>query len=367
MEAAALYSDSSDSEEITLDKESVNRLASAITDTEDTSDGSDEDNRFTRLESTKKRESSPEKHRKDNEVVHGIPMGDPKEDSHSIQSDTQLTREVPTGGATTATTSPRAHTPEEETELFSTDYVDKLVASFWTKVDQKIEQAVSHYQASPQAGQQSNTHDNAHSQEAEREDENNGEKCSLTEYPGGICVFIVFIFQFIGRICVLCKEKIKSKGKEWFTNEKLRTIITHRHANFTVVMVSLVDCFLVVANIFADFDVIDDKGIEFVFTSFLYINLVIMFLFVLECFLRIVVLRKDLFQEKMEIFDVALVYFYFLVELISSNGFSEINKPYPRYLHMIVILRCWRVLLVLQQLEQEKEAEISAMESQPPR
>lgn len=101
-------------------------------------------------------------------------MGDPKEDSHPIQSDTQLTREVPTGGATTATTSPRAHTPQEETELFSTDYVDKLVASFWTKVDQKIEQAVSHYQASPQAGQQSNTHDNAHSQEAEREEENNG-------------------------------------------------------------------------------------------------------------------------------------------------------------------------------------------------
>lgn len=28
--------------------------------------------------------------------------------------------------------------------------------------------------------------------------------------------------------------------------------------------------------------------------------------------------------------------------------FSEINKPYPRYLHMIVILRCWRILLVLQ-------------------
>ena len=60
--------------------------------------------------------------------------------------------------------------------MFSTDYVDKLVASFWTKVDQKIEQAVSHYQASPQAGQQSNTRDNAHTQEAETEDESNGKK-----------------------------------------------------------------------------------------------------------------------------------------------------------------------------------------------
>ena len=63
--------------------------------------------------------------------------------------------------------------------MFSPDYVDKLVASFWTKVDQKIEQAVSHYQASPQAGQQSNTCDNAQSQEAEKEDENNGKMKNL--------------------------------------------------------------------------------------------------------------------------------------------------------------------------------------------
>ena len=120
------------------------------------------------------RESSPEQHRKDNEVVLGIPEEDPKEDSDPIQSDIQLTREVPPSGAATATTSTQAHTPEEETELFSTEYVDKLVASFWTKVDQKIEQAVSHYQASPQAGQESNARDNAHTQEAQTENESNG-------------------------------------------------------------------------------------------------------------------------------------------------------------------------------------------------
>lgn len=39
----------------------------------------------------------------------------------------------------------------------------------------------------------------------------------------------------------------------------LKAIITHRHANFTVVMVTLVDCFLVIVNILADFDVIDGK------------------------------------------------------------------------------------------------------------
>lgn len=41
--------------------------------------------------------------------------------------------------------------------------------------------------------------------------------------------------------------------------ENLKAIITHRHTNFTVVMVTMMDCFLVAANILVDFDVIDGK------------------------------------------------------------------------------------------------------------
>jgi len=160
-------------------------------------------------------------------------------------------------------------------------------------------------------------------------------------------------------------------GEEWCADgmwrENLRAIITHRHANFTVVMVTLMDCFLVIANILADFEVIDDHGIEFVFAGFLFINLAVMFLFLFECFLRIVVLRRDLFQDKMEVFDVALISFYFLVEAFSSHGFSDFAQPYPKYLHMIVILRCWRIVVILEQLQEEKEAELSAMESQTAR
>ena len=144
------------------------------------------------------RESSPEKHGKDNEVVLGIPKEEPKEDSDPIQSDTQLTREVPPSGATNATTSTQADTPEEDTELFSTEYVDKLVASFWTKVDEKIEQAVSHYQSSPQGGQQSNTSGNAHTQEAETEDENKGKKKTLYSF---VCLIAQYLNCFLLNFC----------------------------------------------------------------------------------------------------------------------------------------------------------------------
>lgn len=44
-------------------------------------------------------------------------------------------------------------------ELFSTNYVDQLVESFWTKIDQKIDDAVSQQQATQK--QQEQTRQNA--------------------------------------------------------------------------------------------------------------------------------------------------------------------------------------------------------------
>ena len=61
----------------------------------------------------------------------------------------------------------------------------------------------------------------------------------------------------------LFRANSKPTWQEWFKDgmwrNNLRAIITHRHANFTVVMVTLMDCFLVTANIFADFNIIDGK------------------------------------------------------------------------------------------------------------
>ncbi|PFX25269.1 uncharacterized protein LOC111330593 isoform X1 [Stylophora pistillata] len=379
MESVDQYTASSDSEELSLDNFTLQRLASANTETEDTSDGSDEDCRSTRRESGDRREISPEKHRDKNKIKSDFSKeawnkthipGDSNESPKPVTSDTTHSLRVLPSGETETSASARAYSPEEDSELFSTEYVDKLVASFWNKVDQKIEAAVSNYQASPQAGQQTNLENSAPTDDAKANDAKTNDK-STTKYSGGVCVFILFIFQFLAKIWVICKEEIKNKWKERFTDEmgqhNLKAIITHRHANFTVVMVTLVDCFLVIVNILADFDVIDDNGIEFIFNGFLYINLVIMFLFVLECLIRMAVLKKELFQDKMEMFDAALVYFYFLVELITSNCLSEVGNPYPKYLHMIVILRCWRILLVLEQLQLEKELELSAIESQTQR
>ena len=39
----------------------------------------------------------------------------------------------------------------------------------------------------------------------------------------------------------------------------MRLLLTNRHANFAIVMVTVLDCFLVTANILADFDVVDGK------------------------------------------------------------------------------------------------------------
>ncbi|XP_068733808.1 uncharacterized protein [Montipora capricornis] len=374
MERTPLYSDSSESEDTNLDIYNSHRLESIDTETEGTSDGSDQENRFTRLATNNKRGVLPnsqnnygivpgttEDH-KDQPQEHISRKGTPT--SNSPPFDTKPAKTEPSQRESDTPLAATAHSPEEGDELFSSEYVDKLVASFWSKVDQKIETAVSQYQSNPHASQQSDTENNSQTEETSREHAQDDKKSSMAKSRGGVCVYICFIFQFIKKIFDLCKDK----GKQWFSDgiwrEDLRELITHRHANFTVVMVAIVDSFLVIANILADFGVVDDRGIEIFFAGFLFINLIIMYVFLLECFLRIIVLRRGLFQDSMEVFDVALIGFYFLVEAISSQGFSNIDSPYPKYLHMIVILRCWRILLVLEQLQEEKEVKLSAMENQ---
>ncbi|XP_067032164.1 voltage-gated hydrogen channel 1-like [Acropora muricata] len=375
MERSALYSDISDSEDTDLDIYNIHRSTIIDTETEDTSDGSDADCRVTRLETSNKRSVLLDAPQNPNGSVYGK-MADIN-DENAQEPSSRDVRPPPNSNPTDkespqkesdAPSAAGYHPPEEENELFSTEYVDKLVASFWSKVDQKIETAVSHYQSSPQADQQTNVNNDAQTETPEKEHAQEDKKTPLSKSHRGVCVYILFIFQFLKKIFDLCRDKIQTKKKHWFTDgmwrDDLRVLITHRHANFTIVLVTVIDCFLVVANILADFNVIDDHGIEVFFTGFLFINLTIMFLFLTECILKIIVLRRDLLQDKMEVFDVALMGFYLLAEVISSHGFSDIESPYPKYLHMIVILRCWRILLVLEELHEEKEAELSAMESQ---
>ena len=123
---------------------------------------------------------TPQQH---NDIIHGTTEGqtevaqvrtyrETKASPKSNPSNTTQTGEDSPRRESGAHSAAQAYSPEEENELFSTEYVDKLVASFWSKVDQKIETAVSQYQSSPQGGQQTNTQDNAHTK---TEDKHSGE------------------------------------------------------------------------------------------------------------------------------------------------------------------------------------------------
>lgn len=126
------------------------------------------------------RDFLPETPQRHNEITPGTPEGysddsqvhSPRDDKASPKSTPSYTQHTAEESAASPTA--RAYSPKEENELFSAEYVDKLVASFWSKVDQKIETAVSQYQSSPQAGQQTNTQDNAQTKTTETEDKQNG-------------------------------------------------------------------------------------------------------------------------------------------------------------------------------------------------
>ena len=166
-------------------------------------------NRF----STFNREISPEKHRDKNKIKSDFSKeawnkahipGDSNESPKPVTSDTTHSLRVLPSGETETSASARAYSPEEDSELFSTEYVDKLVASFWNKVDQKIEAAVSNYQASPQAGQQTNLENSAPTDDAKANDaKTNGNikrKLMTFRYHS--------LIQRIGLRCHLVKTRI---------------------------------------------------------------------------------------------------------------------------------------------------------------
>ena len=94
--------------------------------------------------------------------------------SNSSPFDTIPAKTEPSQRESDAPLAASAHSPEEGEELFSSEYVDKLVASFWSKVDQKIETAVSQYQSNPHASQQSDTENNSQTEETSREHAQDG-------------------------------------------------------------------------------------------------------------------------------------------------------------------------------------------------
>ena len=112
---------------------------------------------------------APQQH---NDITHGTTEGqtdvaqvhaykDTKASPKANLCNTKQTCEDSARGESGGSSAAPAYSPEEENELFSSEYVDKLVASFWSKVDQKIETAVSQYQSNPQGGQQTTTQDSA--------------------------------------------------------------------------------------------------------------------------------------------------------------------------------------------------------------
>ena len=109
---------------------------------------------------------------RDDALVH-FPSGT-EASPKSTPTSKKHTCDVPPSGDSGASSAARSNYSEDDNELFSTEYVDKLVASFWNKVDKKIETAVSQHHSSPQAGQQCNTDDNGQAKTSEAEDKQNG-------------------------------------------------------------------------------------------------------------------------------------------------------------------------------------------------
>ncbi|XP_048588838.1 uncharacterized protein LOC5512391 [Nematostella vectensis] len=258
--------------------------------------------------------------------------------------------------ATTINDTP-VHTPDGE-ELFSTDYVENLVESFWTRVDDKIDKAFHERDANK------TTQEEIH--QTKKEEEKN-EKLALdrcTQYSKFNYLFFL-VFKFILRIWSLLKSKI-CNGFEccWSaTREVLIPLLFHRNSHLSLVILIVLDVGLIALVLLEDYGAIDGRGNESSFYIFQWICFGVLFFYLLEVCLKILALGKEIFTDKLELFDCILVIFYFIAEAALTNAFRRIDAVYPKYLHMVVVLRLWRMIPVLNDMSCVQE-EIDRMESQ---
>ncbi|XP_031567713.1 uncharacterized protein LOC116302532 [Actinia tenebrosa] len=248
----------------------------------------------------------------------------------------------------TATTYDNSTSSSPDGQLFSTNYVDQLVESFWTKIDQKIDDAVSQQQAAHKIQEQTLQND-----KQAKEKEKASAVGKYTEYYNFSYSFI-YMFEFLLRICTLFKTKVFAKARtavafissiQW--RENFAKCLFHRRAHFIVFLLTVIDVTLVSLIILRDFDFVDEENNVAAFQTFQIICLSIMSCFLLEILLKIVCVGKAIFSDSLEVFDCILVTFYFIAELAATKAFRNIDGTYSKYIHIAASLRLWRIVIIL--------------------
>ncbi|XP_042524980.1 voltage-gated hydrogen channel 1 isoform X2 [Dipodomys spectabilis] len=120
-----------------------------------------------------------------------------------------------------------------------------------------------------------------------------------------------------------------------------RLFISHR---FQVVVICLVilDALLVLAELILDLKIIQPDKNNYAAQVFHYMSIAILFVFMVEVFLKIFVFHLEFFHHKFEILDAIVVVVSFVLDIVLLFREHEFEA-----LGLLILLRLWRVARII--------------------
>ncbi|XP_050410011.1 voltage-gated hydrogen channel 1-like [Patella vulgata] len=126
--------------------------------------------------------------------------------------------------------------------------------------------------------------------------------------------------------------------------ERLAEIIHSQKFHIAVVVLVVLDCILVIAELLIDLDVVklEDKENHDAPKVLHYLSITVLSLFMVEIGVRIFVMRLEFFKHKLEVFDAIVVIVSFILDIVFRNQEGSATG-----VGLLVVLRLWRVTRIL--------------------
>ena len=124
--------------------------------------------------------------------------------------------------------------------------------------------------------------------------------------------------------------------------EKLNHIIHTTKFQIGVIVLVIIDCLLVIAELLIELKVLGSHEQSVVPKVLHFMSIGILSIFLIEIAVKVFVMRQDFFKSKMEVFDAVVVIVSFSLDVAFANREGSSSG-----VGLLIILRLWRVVRIL--------------------
>ncbi|XP_064620912.1 voltage-gated hydrogen channel 1-like [Lineus longissimus] len=145
----------------------------------------------------------------------------------------------------------------------------------------------------------------------------------------------------------MTSESDETKHAMMDHRQHLKHLLHTNKFQISVVILVILDCIIVIAELLIDLKVFETGGEESIHESLAphilhYISIAILSIFLVELGIKIYAFRLEFFKSKMEVFDGIVVVLSFALDIAFANEEGIISG-----LGLFIVLRLWRVTRIL--------------------